>query len=412
MERRVVVTGMGTVNPLANGVEEYWHKVKNLKNGISRVSRFDASSFNSQVAGEVNNISPEHYIERKEIRRMDRFTLFAVVSSLQAATDAGIANGSIDGDRFGVVIGNGIGGVESLTTNYDRLNDRGPKGIYPLLGAVMIPNIAAGNIAIKLNARGPCHTVATACSSSADAIGLAFGWIKGGTADVMIAGGTEAPLIALGLATFCALKALSTRYNDSPENASRPFDANRDGFVLSEGAGVLVLEEREHALRRGADIYAELSGYGATCDANHLTAPDPEGQGAIRAMRAALQSAQCKPADVDYINAHGTSTAINDRIETRAIKAVFGEHANKLKISSTKSMIGHLLGGSGGAEAVVTVLALHHQFYPGTRNLEFPDPECDLDYLPNAGLEAPMRVAMSNSFGFGGHNAVLLFQRH
>jgi 3-oxoacyl-[acyl-carrier-protein] synthase II len=412
MDRRVVITGLGTVNPLGNSVTEFWTNVKALKNGITRVTHFDPTDFTSQVAGEVKDFSSDDYIERKEARRMDPFTIYALVSALQAAEDAGIKNGGVDSTRFGVVIGNGIGGLDMLSDSYRKLYDRGPKAVYPLLAAGMIPNIAGAYIAIKLKAQGPCHTIVTACSSGNDGIGMAYLWIKSGVADVMIAGGTEAAMTPIGLAGFCAIKALSTKYNDQPEKASRPFDRDRDGFVLGEGAGILVLEEMEHAKSRGVKIYVELAGYGVSCDASHLTAPHPEGKGAIMAMRMAIEDGGLRPSDIDYINAHGTSTPLNDPVETKAIKEVMGEHARKVKISSTKSMIGHLLGGSGGVEAVATAMALDQQYYPGTRNLDNPDPVCDLNYLPKKGEEGPMRVALSNSFGFGGHNSVLLFKRY
>jgi len=412
MARRVAITGLGTVNPIGNNVEEFWKSVKELKNGITRVTRFDPEGFASQVAGEVKDFSPEDYLEKKEIKRMDRFSVYAMVAALQATRDADIGNGGVDPKLMGVIIGNGIGGLEVLSDSYERLFQRGPKAIYPLLAAVMIPNIAGGNIAIKLGAQGPCHTIVTACSSGTDAIGAAYGWIKSGTADLMVAGGTEAAMTPIGLASFCAIKALSTRYNDQPEKASRPFDRDRDGFVLGEGAGLIVLEEMEHARRRGARIYAELAGYGVSCDANHLTALYPEGEGAKIAISMAISEGDLRPEQIDYINAHGTSTPLNDPVETKAIRSVFGEHASRLKVSSTKSMIGHLLGGSGGVEAVATILALANQYYPGTRNLDHPDPACDLDYLPNGGRDGEMSAALSNSFGFGGHNSVLLFKRH
>jgi 3-oxoacyl-[acyl-carrier-protein] synthase II len=412
MERRVAITGLGTVNPLGNNVADFWTNVRAMKNGITRVTRFDPAEYTSQVAGEVKDFSSDDYIEKKEARRMDPFTVYAMVSALQAAEDAGIGNGDVESTRFGVVIGNGIGGLDMLTESVRKLYDRGPKAVYPLLAAAMIPNIAGGYIAIRFNAQGPCHTVVTACSSGTDGIGMAYRWIKSGMADVMIAGGTEAAMTPLGLAAFCAIKALATRYNDSPEKASRPFDAERDGFVLGEGAGILVLEELEHARARGAGIYAEVGGYGVSCDANHLTAPHPQGEGAAKAMRMAIEDGGIQASEIDYINAHGTSTPLNDLVETGAIKAVLGEHARQIKISSTKSMIGHLLGGSGGVEAVATVLAVSEQYLPGTRNLDNPDPACDLNYLPKKGEEGPIRAALSNSFGFGGHNAVLLFKRY
>jgi 3-oxoacyl-[acyl-carrier-protein] synthase II len=325
--------------------------------------------------------------------------------------DAGLKEGGFDPERIGVILGNGIGGIEVLGDNFKKLFDRGPKAIHPLCAPMMITNIAAGNVAIKLNLLGPCLTVVTACASGTDAIGDALRWIREGTVDLMLGGGTEAAITPLGLASFCVLQAVSTKYNDAPEKASRPFDAGRDGFIMSEGAGIVVLEELEHARERGARIYAELAGYGCTCDANHLTAPHPEGRGAIQAMRLAVQDAGLKPEDIDYINAHGTSTPVNDPVETKAIKVLFGEHARKLKVSSTKSMVGHMLGAAGGVEAIVTALALQEQFYPATRNYENPDPACDLDYVPNKGYNAPMRAALSNSFGFGGHNGVLCFKR-
>jgi 3-oxoacyl-[acyl-carrier-protein] synthase II len=411
-QRRVVVTGLGTINPLGNHVKDSWARIKNAENGIGKVTRFDASQHTSQVVGEVKDLNPGEFFDAKEARRMDRFSVYAVASSIQAMQDAGLKDGAFDPERFGVILGNGIGGIETLGDNFKKLFDRGPKAIHPLCSPMMIGNIAAGNIAIKLNLLGPCHTVVTACASGTDAIGDALRWIREGKVDLMLAGGTEAAVTPLGLASFCVLQAVSTRFNDSPEKASRPFDTARDGFVMGEGAGILVLEELEHARKRGARIYAEVAGYGATCDANHLTAPHPEGQGAVKAMHLAVQDAGLTPADIDYINAHGTSTPINDRVETKAIKDLFGEQARKLKVSSTKSMIGHLLGAAGGVEGIVTVLALHEQFYPATRNYETPDPDCDLDYVPNKGYGAPMRAAISNSFGFGGHNGVICFKRY
>jgi 3-oxoacyl-[acyl-carrier-protein] synthase II len=411
-QRRVVVTGLGTINPLGNHVKDSWARIKNADNGIGKVTRFDASQHTSQVVGEVKDLNPGEFFDAKEARRMDRFSVYAVASAIQALQDAGLKEGAFDPERFGVILGNGIGGIETLGDNFKKLFDRGPKAIHPLCSPMMIANIAAGNIAIKLNLQGPCHTVVTACASGTDAIGDALRWIREGKVDLMLAGGTEAAVTPLGLASFCVLQAVSTKFNDKPDKASRPFDTARDGFVMGEGAGLLVLEELEHARKRGARIYAEVAGYGATCDANHLTAPHPEGLGAVKAMRLAVQEAGLTPAYIDYINAHGTSTPINDRVETKAIKDLFGERALKLKVSSTKSMIGHLLGAAGGVEGIVTVLALHEQFYPATRNYETPDPDCDLDYVPNKGYAAPMRAAISNSFGFGGHNGVICFKRY
>jgi 3-oxoacyl-[acyl-carrier-protein] synthase II len=410
-QRRVVITGLGTINPLGNHVRDSWARIKNAENGIGKVTRFDASAHTSQVVGEIKDFNPGEFFDAKEARRMDRFSVYAVASAIQAMQDAGLKEGSFDPDRFGVILGNGIGGIEVLGDNFKKLFDRGPKAIHPLCSPMMIANIAAGNVAIKLNLQGPCLTVVTACASGTDAIGDCLRWIREGRVDLMLAGGTEAALTPLGLASFCVLQAVSTKFNDAPERASRPFDAARDGFVMGEGAGILVMEELEHAKTRGARIYAEVAGYGVTCDANHLTAPHPEGLGAIKAMRMAVADAGLKPEDIDYINAHGTSTPINDPVETKAIKVAFGEQARKLKVSSTKSMIGHLLGAAGGVEGIVTVLALHEQFYPATRNYETPDPACDLDYVPNKGYSAPMRAAISNSFGFGGHNGVVCFKR-
>jgi 3-oxoacyl-[acyl-carrier-protein] synthase II len=412
MVKRVVITGLGTVNPLGNNVKDYWERVKACENGITRITRFDPSEHSSQVAGEVKDFNPGDFFEAKDARRMDRFTIYAVAAGIQAHEDAGLKNGDIDPDRIGIVLGNGIGGIEVLGDNFKRFFDRGVKAVHPLLAPMMITNIAPANVAIKLNLQGPCHAVVTACASGTDAIGEALSWVRRGRADIMLAGGTEAALTPLGLASFTAIQAVSTRYNDKPEKASRPFDAQRDGFVMSEGSGIIVLEELEHAKKRGAKIYAELLGYGATCDANHLTAPHPQGVGAIRAMRRALVDGGLTIEDIDYINAHGTSTPANDPVESKAIREVFGERADKIKVSSTKSMVGHLLGAAGGVEAIVTALALQEQFYPATRNYENPDPECDLDYVPNKGVAAPMRAAMSNSLGFGGHNGVLVFKRY
>jgi len=411
MTRRVVVTGMGTVNPLGKNVNEFWRAVRAGENGIGVLDRFDTTDFSAKIAGQVRDFVPEKVLESKEARRMDRFTLFAMVASMEAMAEAGLAPGAAEPERFGVILGNGIGGIETLEAGFTRVHERGPKALHPLFVPMMISNEAAGNVAIKFHAFGPCSVVVTACASSNDALGQAWRTIRDGSADVMIAGGTEAPLTRLGLAGFCQLQAVSTR-NGDPARASRPFDKDRDGFVMSEGAGILVLEELEHAKRRGARILAEMGGYGATCDANHLTAPHPQGRGAIRAMQIAVESAGLQPTDVDYVNAHGTSTPINDPIETRAIKSVFGEHARKLKVSSTKSMHGHLLGAAGGVEAIVSVKAILDQFFPPTRNLDQADPECDLDYVPHKGYEGRIRTAISNALGFGGHNSVVLFQEY
>jgi 3-oxoacyl-[acyl-carrier-protein] synthase II len=411
MSRRVVITGLGTVNPVGNNIKDFWNRVKEGENGIGRLSRIEADPFPSQVAGEVKDFDPTQYVNKKDVRRMDLFTQYALIASLDAMEDAGLRSGdNIDPERIGVIVGNGIGGIETLSSEILKQHEKGPMGIHPLLIPKMIGNIAPGQIAIKLNAQGPNYTVVTACASGTDAIGHAFQIIRDGMADVMIGGGTEAPLTNIAVGGFAALQALSTRFNGNPEKASRPFDKDRDGFVIAEGAGIVILEDMEHALARGARVYAEVVGYGASCDANHLTQPHPEGRGAISALTAALASAELKPGDVDYINAHGTSTPINDPTETQAIKAVFGEAAKKLKVSSTKSMTGHMLGGAGGVEAIVCALAVKEQFFPPTRNLVEPDPRCDLDYVPGKGVPGRIRAAISNSLGFGGHNAVLVFR--
>jgi 3-oxoacyl-[acyl-carrier-protein] synthase II len=409
MTRRVVVTGMGTVNPLGKNVGDFWRAVKAGENGIGVLDRFDITDFSAKIAGQVNDFVPEKVLESKEARRMDRFTQFAMIASMEAMAQAGLAPDATEPERLGVILGNGIGGIETLEAQFKRVYEKGVKSMHPLFVPMMISNEAAGNVAIKFHAFGPCSVVVTACASSNDALGQAWRLIRDGEVDVMIAGGTEAPLTPLGLGGFCQLQAVSTR-NADPAHASRPFDKDRDGFVMSEGSGVLVLEELEHAKRRGARILAEMGGYGATCDANHLTAPHPQGRGAIRAMQIAMETAGLKPTDIDYVNAHGTSTQINDPIETRAIKAVFGDHVRKLKVSSTKSMHGHLLGAAGGVEAIVSIMAIREQFFPATRNLDNPDPECDLDYVPHTGREGRIRAAVSNALGFGGHNSVVLFR--
>ena len=412
MSRRVVVTGLGTVNPLATDAATFWRRAKAGESGIGPITRFDAGEFGTRIAGEIPDFSDRGILESREARRMDIFSRYAIVSAVQALDDAGLPPERLDPDRTGVLLGVGFGGLDTLEAEFAHLFQRGPRGVHPLLVPKMISNIAAGHIAIRINARGPSYTVVSACASANDAIGEAYRWIKDGATDVILGGGTEAPVTPLSVAGFSALKAVSTRYNDAPEQASRPFDGRRDGFVIGEGAGVLVLEELEHARQRGARIYAELAGYGATCDANHLTAPHPQGRGAINAMRMALTTGGLQADEVDYVNAHGTSTQLNDVTETAAIKEVFGDHAAELKVSSTKSMVGHLLGAAGAIEAITTALAVHEQFYPPTINQEEPDPGCDLDYVANTGRPGPIRAAISNSFGFGGHNAVLAFRRY
>jgi len=391
-------------------VEESWRRIRAGENGIGPITRFDVSDYASRIGGEVKDFLPGRWMDSKDARRMDRFTQFAMAAAVEAMAAAGLEPGGCDPERLGVVLGNGIGGIETLESNFTRLLQKGNKAVHPLLVPMMIANLAPGNVAIRFGAQGPCYCVVTACASANDALAEAFRFIREGVADAMIAGGTEAPITPTGLSGFCQLQAVSTRRNDAPDSACRPFDKGRDGFVIAEGSGILVLEEMEHARRRGARILAELAGYGATCDANHLTAPHPEGRGAAQAMRMALSVAGLDAVDVDYVNAHGTSTPINDPVETLAIKKAFGEHAWKLKVSSTKSMTGHALGAAGGIEAVLTVLAIRDQYFPPTRNLEVPDPQCDLDYVPGKGYAGRIRAAISNGLGFGGHNSVLLFR--
>jgi 3-oxoacyl-[acyl-carrier-protein] synthase II len=412
MERRVVITGMGTVNPLGNSVSDFWKNIQNVENGIEKITKFDSSAFPSQIAGIVKDFNPTFRVDKKDVRRNDLFSLFALYASMEAMEDAGFKEGEVDPTRLGVILGNGIGGLETLEKNIIKMNEKSAMSVQPLLVPKMISNIGPAVIAIKHNARGPCYSIVTACSSGTDAMGAAMRWIKMGVCDVIISGGTEAPITPVSLAGFCVLQALSTKRNDEPDKASRPFDKDRDGFVVGEGAGVLIMEELEHAKKRSATIYAEVAGYGISCDAFHLTAPDPEGKGGVSSIKMAIETAGLKPEDIDYINAHGTSTPLNDPTETKAIKAVFGDHAKKLKVSSTKSMTGHLLGGAGGIEAIITALALYNQYFPATKNLEEPDPECDLDYVPNKGYSGTIRAAISNSLGFGGHNGILCLKKY
>ena len=411
MAKRVVVTGLGTINPIGNNVPDFWDSIQSGKSGIGPNTKFDITDYPSKIAGEVKNFDPTSFLDKKEIRKMDNFTLFALQASIEAMKDANLSDGDVDPERIGVIIGNGIGGIESLEDSYHRLFTGGPRRIPVFTIPKLISNIGPGHVAIHFNAQGPVYSVVTACSSGTDAIGDAARWVKDGQADVVITGGSEAAITQLGIGGFCVLQALSTKYNDTPELASRPFDKDRDGFVLAEGAGILILEEYEHARKRGAKIYCEYGGNGMTCDANHVTAPHPEGLGAIRAMKMALDVAGVKPEEIDYINAHGTSTLLNDPIETKAIKSVFGEHAYRVKVSSTKSMHGHCVGGGGGIEAIVCILAMRDSYYPPTINHDEPDPECDLDYVPNKGIAGEINAAMSNSLGFGGHNGVVIFKK-
>ncbi|MCS7149159.1 MAG: beta-ketoacyl-ACP synthase II [Caldimicrobium sp.] len=407
--KRVVITGLGAISPLGIGVDETWRGIIEGKSGITKITKFDASNLPSQIAGEVKNFKPEEFMSAKLVSRVDTFIQYAIAATEMALSDAGLPKEDL-GEDAGVIIGVGMGGVGQVE-NYTRVLDtKGYKRVTPFFIPMIIPNMAAGQIAILYGAKGPNMAVCTACAAGNHAIGEAFRLLREGLAKIMICGGTEALITPLTVAGFSVMKALSTK-NDEPERASRPFDAKRDGFVIAEGCGILILEELEHAQKRGAKIYAELLGYGANSDAYHMTAPSPEGEGAAKCMELALKSANIKPEEVDYINAHGTSTPLNDAAETQAIKKVFGGHAYKLMISSTKSMTGHLLGGAGGLEAVLTVKALETGIIPPTINYEEPDPTCDLDYVPNEARRAPIKIALSNAFGFGGTNACLLFKK-
>jgi 3-oxoacyl-[acyl-carrier-protein] synthase II len=409
--RRVVVTGLGALTPVGNTAEEFWSSLIHGRSGIGPITRFDATDFPTRIAGEVRNFDPLDFVDKKDARRLDPYLQYAIAGAVLAVRDAGLDTDAIDATRFGVLIGSGIGGITTLLENHKTLLERGPDRVSPFFIPMLIINMASGLVSMRFGAKGPNSSVVTACATGNHAIGDAFKIIQRGDADVMIAGGAEAIIMPLTIAGFCAVKAMTTR-NDDPERASRPFDAERDGFVCSEGAGIVVLESREHALRRDARIYAEVRGYGMSGDAHHMTAPDPEGDGAARAMAAALRDAAVAPEDVGYINAHGTSTPYNDKFETIAIKRVFGEHARRLAVSSTKSMTGHLLGAAGGIEAIATSLALHHGVLPPTINYEHPDPECDLDYVPNQARKQDVELAASNAFGFGGTNATLIFGKH
>jgi 3-oxoacyl-[acyl-carrier-protein] synthase II len=409
MERRVVVTGIGCVSPLGIGVDETWKGIVEGRSGITRITKFDASNLPSQIAGEVKNFKPQDFMPEKLVSRVDTFIQYAIASARMALEDANLVDVEL-GERAGVIIGVGMGGVGQVEHYTRILDERGYKRVTPFFIPMIIPNMAAGQVAILFGAKGPNLAVCTACAAGNHAIGEAYRMIKNGLIDIAICGGTESLITPLTIAGFSVMKALSTR-NDEPEKASRPFDAKRDGFVIAEGSGILVLEELTQSQKRGAKVYAELIGYGATCDAYHMTAPSPDGEGAETCMKLALEDANIAPNEVDYINAHGTSTPLNDVAETKAIKKVFGEHAYKLMVSSTKSMTGHLLGGAGGLEAVITVKALETGIVPPTINLEEPDPECDLDYVPNQARRANIKVAMSNAFGFGGTNACLVFRK-
>ncbi|MDH6060034.1 beta-ketoacyl-ACP synthase II [Chrysosporum bergii ANA360D] len=409
--KRVVVTGVGAITPIGNTADEYWEGLLSGRNGIDNITLFDASRHDCRIAGEVKNFDPLAYMDRKEAKRMDRFCQFGVSAAKQAINDANLVINELNAQQVGVIIGSGIGGLKVLEDQQTIYLNRGPDRCSPFMIPMMIANMAAGLTAIHTGAKGPNSCPVTACAAGSNAIGDAFRLIQNGYAQAMICGGCEAAITPLGLAGFAAARALSTR-NDDPAHACRPFDRHRDGFVMGEGGGVLILEELEHALSRGARIYAEMIGYGMTCDAYHMTAPVPGGEGAARAMQQALKDGGITPEMVSYVNAHGTSTPANDVNETAAIKTALGDHAHKIAVSSTKSMTGHLLGGSGGIEAVATVLAIANDQIPPTINLADPDPECDLDYVANHSRTQTVAMALSNSFGFGGHNVTLAFKKY
>lgn len=408
-KRRVVVTGIGAVTPLGNNAQTSWGNVKEGKSGVGPLTRLNADEYPAKVAAEVKDFNAEEFIDRKDARKMDRFTHYAIAASLMAVEDAKLEINDQNAERIGVWIGSGIGGMETFENQFETFLNRGYRRVSPFFVPMMIPDMATGQVSITLGAKGFNSCTVTACATGTNSIGDAFKVIQRGDADAMITGGAEAPITRMSVAGFCANTALST--NPDPQTASRPFDKNRDGFVIGEGAGILVLEEMEHALARGAEIYAEIVGYGATGDAYHITAPAPGGEGGARAMKMAINDGGLTPEDIDYINAHGTSTDYNDKFETLAIKEVFGNHAYKLAVSSTKSMTGHLLGAAGGVEAIFTLMAMKENILPPTINYETPDPECDLDYVPNQAREKEIKAAMSNSLGFGGHNATIVFKK-
>ncbi len=410
--RRVVVTGMGAVTPIGLGITEFWDSSLKGKSGAGPVTYFDVGQYDTKIACEVKGFDPLKYMDKKAVQRMDLFTQYAIACAEMAVQDSGLSMEKEDCERIGVIFGSGIGGMwtwhRQMQTVYET---GGPHRISPFFVPMMIADIAAGYISMRYQVKGPNYATTSACATSSHAISDAFILIQRGDADIIFTGGSEAAITPMGIGGFNAMKALSTR-NDEPEKASRPFDAKRDGFVMGEGAGMIILEELNHALKRGSKIYAELAGIGLTGDAYHITAPAPGGEGAIRSMRLCMKDAGVQPEDVGYINAHGTSTPFNDKSESQAIKSVFGEHAYKLCISSTKSMTGHLLGAAGAVEAIITALSLHHGMIPPTINYEFPDPECDLDYVPNRCIHKDIDIAISNTFGFGGHNASLLFKKY
>lgn len=411
MKKRVVITGLGVVTAVGIGVDEFWKNIINGVSGIDRVTLFDTSNFEVKIGAEVKNFDPNQYMERKEVKRTDRFVHFAVAAAKMALADSGLEINEANAENIGVVIGSGIGGIRTFEEQAHICSEKGPKRVSPFFIPMMIPDMGSGFVSINTGAKGPNHTVVTACASGAHSIGDSFRIIQNGEAVAMITGGSEAAIAQVSYAGFTSAGALSTN-NDNPKGSSRPFDLNRDGFVMGEGSGILILEELEHAKRRGARIYAEVIGFGESGDAYHMTSPDPEGDGAARAMGRAIADAGITRDQISYINAHGTSTAANDKLETKAIKRVFGEVAGRIPVSSTKSMTGHLLGAAGGVEAIICALALKNGIIPPTINYETPDPECDLDYVPNQARKVDLECVLSNSLGFGGHNACLAFKKY
>ncbi len=410
MKRRVVVTGMGAITPIGLDVDNYWNSLKKGVSGIGYITKFDTSQYDVKIAAEVKGFDSEKYLEKKEARRMDYFCQYAVAAAEDAVQDSGLDFNKLNADRAGVIIGSGVGGMVTVQNEFMKLLEKGPKRVSPFFVPTMILNMASGHVSIRHGLKGPNSAVVTACATSTNSIGDAFKIIQRNDADIMIAGGTEAAICELSIAGFTSMKALSTR-NDEPLNASRPFEIERDGFIMGEGAGVLILEELNHALKRGAKIYGEVLGYGMSADAFHITAPAQDGTGAAKAMENALKDAGIAYNKIDYINAHGTSTPLNDKVETIAIKNVFKEHAHQIPISSTKSMTGHLLGAAGAVEAIAAIKSINENYIHPTINYKTPDPECDLDYVPNKGREMQVNYAVSNSFGFGGHNASLVFTK-
>ncbi len=409
--QRVVITGIGIVSPIGFDKHEFWNNLVNGKSGITAVENFDVSRYPCQIAGEIKNFDPTLFMEKKEAKRVDRFTHFGVAAAMKAWEDAGLEEAAIDRENVGVLVGSGIGGIQTIEEQLRVLDQKGPRRVSPFLVPALIANMASGYISILLGLRGPNTTVVTACATSTHAIGDAWHIIRRGDAEIMLAGGAEAAISDLAFSGFSSARALSTR-NDQPDKASRPFDLQRDGFVMGEGAGVLILESLGHAQARGVEIYGEVIGYGMSGDAYHMTAPDPEGRGAYLSMQRAIKSAAVKPVDIDYINAHGTSTEFNDKIETAAIKKLFEEHSYKIPVSSTKSMTGHLLGAAGAIEMIAALLIIKHQLIHPTINYEYPDPDCDLDYVPNKSRPAKVDTVLSNSFGFGGTNATLIVKKY